>query len=55
MATANGRTQERELTLSEAIIERRATPSFDGSPVLDEELKTILWSGIEAPSSFNLQ
>jgi nitroreductase len=41
--------------LSEAIIERRSTPSFDGSPVLDEELKTILWSGIEAPSSFNLQ
>ena len=45
--------QERELTLSEAIVERRSTPSFDGSPVLDEVLKTILWSGIEAPSSFN--
>src|SRR5262245_54335168 len=47
--------QERELTLSEAIAERRSTPSFDGSPVLGEVLKTILWSGIEAPSSFNLQ
>jgi len=47
--------QERELTLSEAIVERRSTPSFDGSPVLDEVLKTILSSGIEAPSSYNLQ
>jgi len=47
--------QERELALSEAIVERRSTPSFDGSPVLDEALKTILWSGIEATRSFNLQ
>jgi nitroreductase len=47
--------QEREVTLSEAIVERRSTPSFDGSPVPDEELNTILRSGIEAPSSFNLQ
>jgi len=55
MATPNARTQERELTLSEAFIERRSRPSVDGSSVLDEELKTIFWSGIEAPSSFNLQ
>ncbi|HYK63674.1 MAG TPA: nitroreductase family protein [Patescibacteria group bacterium] len=41
--------------MSEAIVERRSTPSFDGSPVLDEVLKTILSSGIEAPSSYNLQ
>lgn len=47
--------QEREFTLSEAIVERRSTPSLDGSPVLDEVLKTILYSGIEAPSSFNVQ
>lgn len=41
--------------MSEAIVERRSTPSLDGSPVLDEVLKTILCSGIEALSSFNLQ
>jgi nitroreductase len=55
MATPYVRSQERELTLSEAIAERRATPSFDGSPVLDDVLKKILWAGIEAPSGFNLQ
>jgi nitroreductase len=55
MATPNVRSQDRELTLSEAIVERRSTASFDGSPVLDDALEEILRAGIEAPSSFNLQ
>src|SRR6476619_7485745 len=46
-------TQER--LLNEAIGERRATPSFDGSPIPGEILSTILRAGIEAPSGYNLQ
>jgi len=46
-------TQER--LLNAAIAERRATPSFDCSPVPDEVLSTILRAGIEAPSGYNLQ
>ena len=48
-----GRGHER--FLSEAIPVRRATPSFDGSPVPDEVLTTILRAGIESPSGYNLQ
>ena len=31
-----------EKTLSQAIAQRRATPSFDGSPLPDEDLRKIL-------------
>jgi nitroreductase len=41
--------------LSEAIAERRATPSFDGSPIPDHVLSAIVRAGMEAPSGFNLQ
>ncbi|ASQ46171.1 nitroreductase family protein [Legionella clemsonensis] len=37
------------------ISERRATSSFDGSPVPDDVLGKILRAGIEAPSGYNLQ
>jgi nitroreductase len=48
-----GRSQER--LLSEVIAERRATPSFDGSPVPDDVLSTIVRAGLESPSGYNLQ
>ena len=42
-------------TLSEAIQERRATPSFDGAPIPGEDLKQILDAGLHAPSGYNMQ
>lgn len=45
----------REKLLSEVIQERRATPSFDGEPIPDEDLKRILEAGLSAPSGYNLQ
>ena len=44
-----------EKTLTQAIAERRATPSFDGSPIADEDLKKILKAGLQAPSGYNMQ
>jgi nitroreductase len=55
MATSNGREQSQERLLSEAIAERRATPSFDGSPIPDQVLSAIVHAGMEAPSGYNLQ
>ena len=42
-------------TLSQAIQERRATPSFDGAPLPAEDLRQILDAGLHAPSGYNLQ
>src|SRR6202000_1132718 len=42
-------------TLSEAIKGRRATPSFDGTPIPAEDLRQILDAGLHAPSGYNLQ
>ncbi len=42
-------------TLSQAIKERRATPSFDGTPIPAEDLRLILDAGLHAPSGYNLQ
>jgi nitroreductase len=42
-------------TLSQAIQERRATPSFDGAPIPAEDLKMILEAGLHAPSGHNMQ
>jgi nitroreductase len=42
-------------TLSQAIQERRATPSFDGTPIPPEDLKQILEAGLSAPSGYNMQ
>lgn len=44
-----------EKTLSQAITERRATPSFDGVPIPDADLKKILEAGLQAPSGYNMQ
>jgi nitroreductase len=42
-------------TLTQAIMERRATPSFDGTPIPQEDLKQILDAGLHAPSGYNMQ
>ena len=44
-----------EKPLSQAIAERRATPSFDGVPIPGSDLETILLAGLQAPSGYNLQ
>lgn len=44
-----------EKTLSQAIRQRRATPSFDGEPIPDEDLLKILDAGLHAPSGYNMQ
>jgi nitroreductase len=44
-----------EKPLSELIEQRRATPSFDGEPIPDADLKKILEAGLSAPSGYNLQ
>src|SRR6201985_2681577 len=46
---------ENEKPLSRAIAERRASPSFDGSPIPDADLQKILQAGRQGPSSDNLQ
>lgn len=45
----------KEKPLSQAIRERRDTPSFDGASVPDENLKKILSAGLSAPSGYNMQ
>src|SRR5580698_10780916 len=42
-------------TLSQALQERRATPSFDGLPIPAEDLRQILDAGLNAPSGYNMQ
>ena len=44
-----------EKTLSQAIAQRRATASFDGSPIPNEDLKKIIEAGLKAPSGYNMQ
>jgi nitroreductase len=46
---------DKEKPLSQAIAERRASPSFDGSPIPDADLLKILEAGLQAPSGYNLQ
>lgn len=42
-------------SLSAAIRERRATPSFDGTPMPAEDLRKIVDAGLRAPSGYNMQ
>ncbi|MEO6966445.1 MAG: nitroreductase family protein [Acidobacteriaceae bacterium] len=42
-------------TFSEIIKTRRDTPSFDGVPVPEKDLKQILNAGLQAPSGYNMQ
>jgi len=44
-----------EKLLSEVVNERRATLSFDGTPVAKEDLRVILEAGTKAPSGYNIQ
>lgn len=44
-----------EKELSQAIEERRATPSFSGEPIPRRDLQKILRAGLQAPSGYNLQ
>lgn len=55
MANSGRRVRTAERLLRKAIAERRATPSFDGLPVPNDVLSTIILAGIEAPSGYNLQ
>src|SRR5262245_52604332 len=44
-----------EKLLSEAIRERRATPSFEDVPIHSADLEKIFRAGLAAPSAYNLQ
>jgi nitroreductase len=44
-----------EKLLSEAIKERRATPSFEQVPIHSADLRKIIEAGLTAPSAYNLQ
>jgi nitroreductase len=45
----------KEKLLSQAIRDRRATPSFEDVPIHDADLEKIIRAGLEAPSGYNLQ
>ena len=49
------KTPKPEKSLSQAIRERRATPSFDGAPIPADDLRSILDAGLSAPSGYNMQ
>ncbi len=42
-------------SLSQAIRDRRSTPSFDGEPIPQRDLWQILDAGLNAPSGYNMQ
>lgn len=44
-----------EKPISKIVRERRATPSFDGAPVPEKDVKQILSAGLSAPSGYNMQ
>ena len=44
-----------EKPLSQAIKERRATPSFEDVPIHTADLEKIIRAGLEAPSGYNTQ
>jgi nitroreductase len=44
-----------EKPLSQAIQERRATPSFEDVPIHNADLEKIIRAGLQAPSGYNLQ
>jgi nitroreductase len=44
-----------EKPLSQAIKERRATPSFEDVPIHSADLEKIIRAGLEAPSGYNTQ
>src|SRR5690349_23240183 len=44
-----------EKPLSQAVKERRATPSFEDVPIHTADLEKIIRAGLEAPSGYNMQ
>ncbi len=46
---------KRNKPLIDVIRERRATPSFDGTPIPADDLRQILDAGLHAPSGYNVQ
>jgi len=50
-----GDTGKTEKSLSEAILGRRATPSFADAPIPEGDLEKILKAGLAAPSGYNMQ
>lgn len=44
-----------EKFLSEAVVQRRATPSFQEVPIHSADLEKIIRAGLSAPSAYNLQ
>ncbi|HWS16491.1 MAG TPA: nitroreductase family protein, partial [Candidatus Elarobacter sp.] len=44
-----------EKPLSQAIKDRRATPSFEDVPIHSADLEKIIRAGLEAPSGYNTQ
>ncbi|HEY2172034.1 MAG TPA: nitroreductase family protein, partial [Candidatus Angelobacter sp.] len=44
-----------EKPFSQAVKERRATPSFEDVPIHTADLEKIIRAGLEAPSGYNLQ
>lgn len=55
METIKTKVTTKERSLSEAISKRRATPSFDGSPIPDHDLHEIIKAGMASPSGYNMQ
>jgi nitroreductase len=49
------KTPKQEKSLAQAIRDRRATPSFDGTPIPGDDLRKILDAGLSAPSGYNIQ
>jgi nitroreductase len=49
------KTAKSEKTLTQAVRERRATPSFDATPIPPDDLYRILEAGLSAPSGYNMQ
>ncbi|HVP63606.1 MAG TPA: nitroreductase family protein [candidate division Zixibacteria bacterium] len=45
----------KEKPFTQAVTERRATQSFDSTPIPEADLREILRLGLEAPSGYNLQ
>ena len=44
-----------EKPFSQAVKERRATPSFEDVPIHNADLEKIIRAGLEAPSGYNTQ
>ncbi len=55
MESKNLKSSSNGQIFSEIITKRRATPHFDGTPIDDADLKTIIKAGMEAPSGYNMQ